>query len=290
MTDSVPQTSRFSKPMAIFWLLRLNRTAMVAMIAGTAAFVSGGSVTDSLLMTLSGWCLAVGGFSLDFFADRDLDVKGPRARMRHNPIADGSLAPSTGLAFSITFITVSFVLTLILAPWALLPWGIILLIIMGLALHLLERPLTRALSLGLLQALYMLMGGTIGTLSPGIIIIAVMFFFAMFGGRGMIDIRDFPQDKETRVMTLPKRYGVKRTAYFTGLCLFISFALSLGAYFTGEFTPIYLYLDIAFITVGTICAYLFMTRPSPGLAYKLTLVFMMGMGTLICLAMILGSI
>lgn len=290
MTYSAPQIPQFSKPMAIFWLLRLNRTAMVAMIVGTAAFVSGSSVTDSLLMTLSGWCLAVGGFSLDFFADRDLDMKGPRASMRHNPIADGSLAPSTGLAFSISFIIASFVLTLLIAPRALLPWGIILFIIISLALHLLERPLTRALSLGLLQSLYMLMGGIVGTLSPGIIIIAGMFFFAMFGGRGMIDIRDFPQDKETRVMTLPKRYGVKRTAYFTGICLFISYALSLGAYFTGEFTPIYLYLDIAFITIGTICAYLFMTRPSPELAYKLTLVFMMGMGTLICLAMILGSI
>jgi len=276
--------------MAIFWLLRLNRTAMVAMIVCTAAFVSGSSVIDSLLVTLSAWCLAVGGFSLDFFADRDLDMKGPRASMRHNPIADGSLAPSTGLAFSISFIIASFVLTLLIAPRALLPWGITLFIIISLALHLLERPLTRALSLGLLQALYMLMGGIVGTLSPGIIIMAGMFFFAMFGGRGMIDIRDFPQDKETRVMTLPKRYGVKRTAYFTGICLFISYALSLGAYFTGEFTPIYLYLDIAFITIGTICAYLFMTRPSPELAYKLTLLFMMGMGTLICLAMVLGSI
>jgi hypothetical protein len=29
----------------------------------------------------------------------------------------------------------------------------------------------------------------------------------------MIDIRDFPQDEVTRVQTLPKRYGVKRTAH-----------------------------------------------------------------------------
>ena len=290
VTYGAPQTHQFSKPVAIFWLLRLNRTAMVAMIAGTAAFISGGSVADSLLMALSGWCLAVGGFSLDFFADRDLDMKGPKARMRHNPIADGSLAPSAGLAFSITFIIASFVLTLLIAPRALIPWGIILSIIICLALHLLEHPLTRALSLGLLQALYMLMGGTVGTLSPGIVIIAVMFFFAMFGGRGMTDIRDFPQDEETRVMTLPRRYGIKRTAYFTGTCLFISYALSLAAYFTGEFTSIYLYLDIVFIVVGIICACLFMRRPSPELAYKLTLVSMMGMGTIICLAMILGSI
>ena len=134
------------------------------------------------------------------------------------------------------------------------------------------------------------MGGLTGSLSIGIVIIAGMFFFAMFGGRGMIDIRDFAQDTETRVMTLPQRYGIKRTAQFTGICLFISYALSLTVYFTGEFTPIYLYLDLIFITVGIVSAILFMIRPSPELAFKLTLVFMMGMGTIICLAMILGSI
>ena len=91
-------------------------------------------------------------------------------------------------------------------------------------------------------------------------------------------------------MTLPKRYGLKRTAQFTGICLFISFALSLVAYFTGEFSVVYLYLDVIFIAVGIICACSFIIRPTPELALKLTLVFMMGTGTLICLAMILGSI
>ena len=290
MEYSLPHKPRFSKPVAFFWLLRLNRTVMVAMITGAAAFTSGTGVTNSILLTLSAWCLAVGGFSLDFYADRDLDIEGPRAKIRHNPLSDGSLAPSIGLSFSITFIVISLIMTMMLAPWALLPWTIILLVIVGLALHIFEHPLIRALTLGLLQGLYMIMGGIAGSLSTGIGILAGMFFFAMFGGRGMIDIRDFPQDKETRVMTLPKRHGVKRTAQFTGICLFISFALSLAAYFTGEFSPIYLYLDLVFIIVGIICAVLFMRRPSPELAFRLTLVFMMGMGTLICVAMILGSI
>ena len=52
----------------------------------------------------------------------------------------------------------------------------------------------------------------------------------------------------------------------------------------------YLYLDLVFIGVGTVCAWLFALRPSPRLAYVLTLVFMMGMGFLITLAMVLGSI
>ena len=281
---------RFAKLIAFFRLLRLNRTVMVAMIAGAAAFAADAGVILSLWMTLAGWCLAVGGFSLDFYADRDLDMKGPRAEIRHNPLAAGLLSPRTGLAFSLIFILASFVVIVLLAPWALLPWSIILAIIVGLALHLFETPLARALTLGLLQALYVLMGGAAGHLSPGLALLAGMFFFAMFGGRGMIDIRDFPQDEATRVQTLPKRYGIKRSAQFTAISLLIAYALSLAAYFTGEFTAVYLYLDLAFIAVGLVCAWLFVTRPSPKLAYILTFVFMMGMGSLICLAMILGSI
>ncbi len=281
--------TRSSKPLAFFWLLRLNRTVMVAMITGATTFAAKAGVTNALWMTLTGWCLAVGGFSLDFYADRDLDAKGPRAEMRHNPLTDGSLSPAAGLAFSISFIAVSFIVTLLVAPRALLPWGLILAVLVGLALHVFERPLTRALTLGLLQGLYAIMGGVTGRLSPGLWLLAGMFFFAMFGGRGMIDIRDFPQDTITRVQTLPKRYGARRTARFTAICLLIAYALSLGAYFIGDFGPIYLYLDLAFIVVGVVCAWLFATRPSPRLAYTLTLVCMMGMGSLICLAMILGS-
>jgi len=284
------RSHRFSKPAAFFWLLRLNRTAMVAMITGSAAFASGSGVVNSLWMTLAGWLLAVGGFSLDFYADRDLDIEGPRATIRHNPLADGSLSPLTGLTFSTIFIIASFVITLIIAPWALLPWGAVLGIVIGLAFHALERPLSRALTLGLLQGLYTLMGSASGQLSPGLGLIAGMFFFAMFGGRGMIDIRDFPQDKATRVQTLPKRYGIKRTAQFTTVCLLISYTLSLAAYFTGEFSVIYLYLALVFTAIGLVCAWLFATRPSPKLAYTLTIVFMVGMGSIICLAIILGSI
>jgi len=170
------------------------------------------------------------------------------------------------------------------------PGGMVLPVILGLAGHIFETPLTRALSLGLLQALYLLMGGAAGSISPGLWLLAGMFFFAMFGGRGMIDIRDFPQDEVTRVLTLPKRYGIKRTARFVAVSLLICYILSLIAYFTGEFSAIYLYLDLAFIAGGLVCAWLFATRPSPRLAHTLTLVFMMGMGSLICLAMILGSL
>ena len=281
---------RFSKSASFFWLFRPNRTIMVALITGAAAFTAGAGYSRSLWMTLAGWFLAVGGFSLDLYADRDLDIEGTRSKIRRNPMADGSLQPITGLVFSLSFIAASLVVTLLVAPWALLPWAGVMAVVAGLAMHIFETPLARALTLGVLQALYLLMGASAGQLSPGLGFMAGTFFFAMFGGRGMTDIRDFPQDRLTRVQTLPKRYGVKRTAWFTGICLVISYTLSFGAYFTGEFNAIYLYLDLVFIAVGLVCAWLFVRRPSPGLAYTLTLIFMMGMGFVITLAMVLGSI
>jgi 4-hydroxybenzoate polyprenyltransferase len=114
--DVTERNARFSKPLAFFWLLRLNRTAMVAMITGAAAFTANAGVTTAIWMTLAGWCLAVGGFSLNFYADRDLDAEGPRAEMRHNPLTDGPLSATTGLAFSITFIAISFGVTLLITP------------------------------------------------------------------------------------------------------------------------------------------------------------------------------
>jgi 4-hydroxybenzoate polyprenyltransferase len=51
-------------------LLRPNRSIMVALITASAAFASGAGISRSLLITLAGWSLAVGGFSLDFYTDR----------------------------------------------------------------------------------------------------------------------------------------------------------------------------------------------------------------------------
>jgi len=111
---------RFSKPASFFWLFRPNRTIMVALITGAATFTAGAGYSRSLWLTLAGWFLAVGGFSLDLYADRDLDVEGTRSKIRRNPMADGSFYPLTGLIFSLTFIAASLVVTLLVAPWALL--------------------------------------------------------------------------------------------------------------------------------------------------------------------------
>ena len=55
MSESKPQ---FSRPMALFWLVRRNRTMVVALISGAAAFVVGAGTVLSLWIPLAGWFFA----------------------------------------------------------------------------------------------------------------------------------------------------------------------------------------------------------------------------------------
>jgi 4-hydroxybenzoate polyprenyltransferase len=125
------------------------------------------------------------------------------------------------LAFSLSIIGAGLLGAALIELRALIPGVIILGVITGLALHLFERPLARALTLGLLQALYVFMGASTGSLTPAVLLLAGVFFFAMFAGRGMIDMRHFPVDEENPVQTLPKRFGIKATARMTAVCLVV---------------------------------------------------------------------
>lgn len=265
---------------------------MVTTIAATGAVLSGAPWQDILWITFAGWCLAVAGFSLDFCADRNLDKLSPRAQTRRNPIAREMVPLSFGLAFSVIFMIGSLLIMILLGYyWGLIPWGVIFLIILGLAFQLFNFPIVRGLTLGGLQLLYFLMGATAGTISPAVIILAFMFFFAMFGGKGVTDIRDFPIDQETPVNTFPKKYGIRRTVHISVVSLIISYTLSFIAYWIGnELSTIYLYLDIAFIVTGFVISGLFFFKASPKFCLHISMVYMMGQGILICTAIILGKL
>ena len=281
----------FENLLAFVFLIRPERTIMVTLITGTAAVASGAQWQNILWITFAGLCLAVSGFSLDFCADKELDKLAPRAKIRRNPIAREMISLPVGIAFSLLFMVGSFVIILLKSPFGLIPWGIIVLIIIGLAFHWFNTPIARGLTLGGLQLLYFFMGASIGTITDEIIVLAIMFFFAMFGGKGVTDIRDFPQDQETPVETFPKKYGIKRTAQITAVSLLIAYALSLIVFFINDiFNNLYLYLDIVFIATGLIITVLFLYKASPKLALKITMIYMMGQGMIICLAIILGSL
>ena len=278
------------KLIALIYLFRPERTIMIALVTGTAAIASSAQWQDILWITFAGWCLAISGFSLDFCADKELDKLAPRAKIRRNPIAREMISLPVGIAFSLLFMAGSFVIILLKSPFGLIPWGIVVLIIIGLAFHWFNTPIARGLTLGGLQLLYFFMGASIGSITDEIIVLAIMFFFAMFGGKGVTDIRDFPQDQETPVQTFPKRFGIKRTAQITAVNLSIAYLLSLVAYFISDFSNLYLYLDIVFIVTGIIITGLFLYKASPKLALRITMIYMMGQGVIICLAIILGKL
>ena len=213
-----------------------------------------------------------------------------REKIRKNPIANGMVSPTSGLVFSIIFLISSLIGVLTINVSGLFAWITIILVITGLALHIFETPIARAFTLGILQALYFFMGASIGEITTGIILLAAMFFFAMFGGRGLTDIRDFQQDLNTRVQTFPVQFGLKTTLAMIIISLGLSFLFSFLAYLTGEFTEKYLYFDIVFILLGLVCIIILLKKPTSRTAAWLTPVFMMGEGTIISLAMILGSI
>ncbi|MBN1574992.1 MAG: UbiA prenyltransferase family protein [Chitinispirillaceae bacterium] len=269
-------------------LFRINRTVMVAALTGIGARAAGAPGKCSLLMTIAGFLLATGGFSMDFVADRHLDCTGPRARIRLNPVSAGEIPVAFGWTFSSLFLLASLLLTAWISPPSLIPWVVIAAVILGLAFHLFETAIMRGLTLGLLQALYAVMGAMAGSLTPGVYLLAAMFFVAMFGGRAVTDIRDFLQDQHTPVETFPKKYGLKRTVFFACSCLVVSFALSFAVYLTGEYNTTYLYIDLVYIALGILLTTLLALRPTPKVAQFLTYACMMGLGSLISIAVILG--
>ena len=240
-------------------------------------------------MTIAGFLLATGGFSMDFVADRHLDCTGPRARIRLNPVAAGEIPVAFGWTFAIIFLLASFLLTAWISSPSLIPWAVIAAVILGLALHLFETAIMRCVTLGLLQALYVIMGAMAGSPTRGVGLLAAMFFVAMFGGRAVTDIRDFLQDKNTPVETFTKKYGLRPTVIFACSCLAVSFALSFAVYLTGEYNAVYLWLDIIYIAAGMVLTVILALHPAPKVAQSLTYAFMMGLGSLICIAVIFGK-
>jgi 4-hydroxybenzoate polyprenyltransferase len=179
---------------------------------------------------------------------------------------------------------------LLISPPSIIPWLMIVLVFLGLAVRWFETPLSRAFTLGLLQALYILMGALAGSLSLGLMLISAMFFFSMFAGRGLTDIRDYPMDVRTRVQTLPKHYGIQKTAVFIFLGLLIAHSFGLSVWLTGEFNINFLFFMLCATAVGLVTSAIFLFKPSPQLARQLTSVYMVGEGILVSLALILGSL
>ena len=278
MTENKEQ---MSKTKAFLRLFRFSRTLMAAAITGSAAFTAGTGPVTALWLALAGWCLAVGGFSLSAYA---------RQRSQEKKTED-LIAPALKIVFFLVFTAASFAVTFLTAPLtALIPWGLILIIVICLSFQLFKDAIVRTFLIGLLHALHMLMGFAAGTLNPKLALPAAMLFFAVFAARGVIDIRNFPEDLMTRKLTLPKRLGMTKTVILSIICLTLAYVSGIVFYFVAK--PGFLYLIPIGILVltGAVCVVRFVKKAGPPMARKLTPFFTTITVLLICLSLSLGKL
>jgi 4-hydroxybenzoate polyprenyltransferase len=259
---------------------------MMALVTGSTAYGFGATPQTTLLAGLAAFFLALGGFYLDHVADWQKDRAAGNTL---NPIARGALSRPAALVLVVAGIGISIVLGFVTNPWVLLPLTGVLLIAGGLAVGVLDTPFLRAVSLGALQGMYVLIGGlSAGAFGWGVVLTAIFLFFAMTGGRVLGDIRDLPYDVRADKMTLPRKYGVQRAALFLLANETLAYLVAPSAYWVGALGLGYLYCVLAIIVAGTMINIAFMSRPTPKMADVTNRLSLGVLGMLYVLGMVLG--
>jgi 4-hydroxybenzoate polyprenyltransferase len=274
----------FRHLVAAFWLLRLGRSLPAAAIVSVGTLAAGASAPAMLAAVLGGWLLAVGALSLELYTEREFDVT---TRRRRNPLAEGTLQPSTGLAIAILFILGSLVV-ISRIPWAVVPWLASLGIVAAMARRLVEAPLLRALALGLLLAMCVILGGFAGQMTTALWLLSGAYLLAGAAGSGVASIRDLAHASTTPRPSPALRYGVARTAGWASAGLVGAVALSLAAYATRQFGLLYLYPNLSAAVLGLGMAGWLAARPSPRLAGVLVPIGLACVGGLNALGVILA--
>jgi 4-hydroxybenzoate polyprenyltransferase len=277
----------FSKIRGLLTLVRPGRVLMVSSLTWVSAFVANVPWPEQSIITLGGAFLAMAGFALDFYTDSEADRKAPRP-WPINPISTGMMEAKTARRWIVFFVLSG----LSLCAWAdlftLVPAAVVLFIYWGLAEGFLDGPVGRAITLGLLQALYVLLAAAATGRIPVLMLwIAAVFFAAMVGARAAADIRDLPTDLLTETKTLPKVIGVQGTSWIMPIAITISALISLGIYQFGPFDQDYLIWTLVSFGPAVILAWSFPFRPTPNYAFILVWPYW-GIGILYMVALVTG--
>jgi 4-hydroxybenzoate polyprenyltransferase len=270
----------------VFEAWRVGRILMMALVTGSTAYGFGALPREVILASVAAALLALGGFYLDYLADRQRDRQSGKML---NPVASGEMSPAMGWILVVVSLGTSAVLGALVNPWAVLPLAGVVAVVGGLAVGILDTPVLRAVSLGVLQGLYVLIGGiAAGDLGWGVVLTALFLLFAMTGGRVMGEVRDLPYDLQTDTETIPKRYGARWATGFLLINEVISYAVSLSVYWVAPMAPGYLYCVLGIVVAGTVLNLVFALKPVPRVADVTNKLSFMLLGTLYVLGMVLG--
>jgi geranylgeranylglycerol-phosphate geranylgeranyltransferase len=270
----------------IFVDWRVGRFIMFTLITGSVAYGLAGEWKQVLMAAFIGTTLSIFGFYLDYLMDFKKDKEVGKLS---NPIARGTLPIAIAIPIVIITAIASIVLGVFVNPWTLIPMACVIIVIVGLGVRLLDRPILRSISLGLLQGLYVMIGAIAAErYEAGVWFIALFLFFAMTGGRALGDTRDLPHDLKTDTMTIPKKYGVRFASIFLLINQLLAYTFSLLVYFMGLFEIAYLYCMIVLIAIGFIITMIFVINPTPKVANITNMLSFGVLGMLFIIGMIVG--
>jgi 4-hydroxybenzoate polyprenyltransferase len=265
---------------------RIGRVIMMALVTGATAYGFGASTRSVALASLSASFLALSGFYLDDLADWRKDRASGKLL---NPIASGELSPRTALVLIIVSVSASAFLGFITHPCSLLPLSGVLLIVGGLGIGVLDTPVLRAVSLGTIQGLYVLLGALAANYAGWAAILSALFLlFAMTGGKVMGDVRDLRHDSRARTMTIPRKYGLRWASAFLLINEALAYLVALSVYATGALRIGYLYCILGIVLAGTAINLLFVSRPTPNVADLTNKLSLGVLGMLFVVGMVLG--
>ncbi|NHJ40968.1 MAG: hypothetical protein FK731_13135 [Asgard group archaeon] len=276
--------STILKQIFVDW--RVGRFIMFTLITGAVAYGLGGDRKQILMIAFIGTTLSIFGFYLDYLMDYKKDKQVGKLS---NPIARGTFPLFVAIPITVIVGIIGIILGVLVNPFTLIPMFCVIIIIIGLGIGILDGPIPRSLSLGLLQGLYVMVGAiAVERYEAGVWFMALFLFFAMTGGRILGDTRDLPHDQKNDTMTIPKKYGVRFASIFLLINQLLAYTFGLLVYFMGLFEIAYLYCTIVLIIVGFILTMIFIIKPTPKVANITNMLSFGVLGMLFILGMILG--
>lgn len=284
--ESEKPEKKSSKIQIIFVDWRVGRLIMFFMITASVAIGLQGTWHEILFAGAIGTFLSFSGFFLDYLLDFTDDKKSGKLS---NPIAKGTLHPITAVVLIVSTLFASIILTIFTNDWILIPIGGVMVIIIFQGIGFLNTPILRAISWGVLQGLYVLIGALCAdnlNLAAGLL--ALFLFFAMTGGRAAGDTRDLPHDLKVDTMTLPKKYGPRGGAIFMLVNQFLAYGVGIGTYFTGVFEIGFLICMIITASIGSVMSVIFVIKPTPKVANIVNMLSWGILGMLFIIGLITG--
>ncbi|NPE08837.1 MAG: UbiA family prenyltransferase [Asgard group archaeon] len=285
-----PKTKEKKSKMQIIMVdWRVGRFIMFFMITAAVTYGLEGTWQEVLYAGAIGVLVAFTGFFLDYISDMVDDKKSGKLS---NPIAKGTLNPIFAVVLIVTTLFASIILTIFTNEYVLIPIGILVLVIIFQGVFdFMNTPIVRAITLGVLQGLYVIIGALCAhNLNVAAGLMTLFLFFAMTGGRAAGDTRDLPHDLKVETMTLPKKYGPRGGAIFMLVNQFLAYGVGIGTYFTGVFKIGFLICMIITVVIGSIMSIIFVIKPTPKVANIVNMLSFGILGMLFIIGLITGRL